>query len=119
MRQIRIALAELASELHHLVKQALADQPDIVLVVVVSNEVTLLLEAERVDVVIVAMRGNKLPAVAERLVDEYPRLGVVCVDAEAGGGVVYRLRPSLAAMDEVSPRAIAAAIRSAAEDTTR
>lgn len=116
MRQIRIALGEAPAELHRLVEQGLAGQPDLALVAVTAGEVALMLEAGRADVVVVAMPRGELPAVAERLLDEYPHVGVVCVDVEAGRGAVYRLRPDLAPMDAASPGAIAAAIRSVAED---
>ncbi|RIQ15847.1 hypothetical protein [Jiangella rhizosphaerae] len=116
MRRIRIALGEAPAQLHRLVEQSLAGQPDLTLVAVTSGEVGLMLEAGRADVVVVAMRRGEIPAVAERLLDEYPRLGVVCVDVEAGSGAVYRLRPDLEPMAAASPGAIAAAIRSAAED---
>jgi hypothetical protein len=118
MRQIRVALANVPAELYHLVHRALADQVDMALVSVAASELALLLDAERVDVVVVAMRGGAMPAMAERLLDEYPRLGIVCIDAEAGDGLVYRVRPELTTLDEISPRAIADAIRSATEDLT-
>jgi hypothetical protein len=102
-------------ELHDLVQQGLADQPDLGLLALASSEVGLLLEATRADVVVVAMRHGEMPAVAERLLDEDPRVGIVGVDIKAGSGAVYRLRPSLAAIPEVTPSAIVAAIRCAAE----
>jgi DNA-binding NarL/FixJ family response regulator len=117
VRQIRIAISDKPDQLHDLVQQGLAAEPDLAFVAVASNEVALLLEAARVDVVVVAMRHGEMPAVAERLLDEYPRVGVVGVDIEAGSGAVYRLRPSLAAIHEVTPEAIVAAIRCAAENS--
>jgi DNA-binding transcriptional LysR family regulator len=116
MRRIRIALGEAPAELHRLVEQGLAGQPDLTLVATTSGEVALMLEAGRADVVVVAMRRGEIPAVAERLLDEYPRLGVVCVDVEVGRGAVYRLRPDLEPMAAASPGAIAAAIRSVVDD---
>lgn len=116
MRQVRIALAEMPAELYRLVEQGLAGQPDLTLVAVAAGEVELMLEAAQADVVVVPMRRGEIPAVAERLIDEYPNVGVVCVNLDAGRGVVFRLRPDLAPIEEVSPEAIAAAIRSAAED---
>ncbi|WP_116948898.1 hypothetical protein [Jiangella endophytica] len=118
MRRIRIALGEAPAELHRLVEEGLSGQPDLILVAVTSGEVALMLEAGRADVVVVAMHRGAIPAVAERLLDEYPRLGVVCVDVEAGRGAVYRLRPDLEPMTAASPGAIAAAIRSVVEDNT-
>jgi hypothetical protein len=104
-------------ELYDLVQQGLADQPDLALVALASSEVGLLVEAARVDVVVVAMRHGEMPAVAERLLDEYPGVSVVGVDIQAGSGAVYQLRPNLAAIHEVTPGAIIAAIRCAADNT--
>ena len=116
MRHIRIALTEVPVELRYLVEEGVAEQPDLSIVAVASGEIALMLEAARADVVVVAMGSGEMPAVAERLIDEYPRVGVVCIDAESGRGVVCRLRQDLGPMDEASPVAIAAAIRSAADD---
>jgi DNA-binding NarL/FixJ family response regulator len=116
MRQVRIVLAEVPDELRRLVERVLASEPDLFLVGVAGSELTVLLEAEAADVAVLAMRAGRLPAVADRLLDEYPRIGVVCVDVAAGRGAVYRLRPDYLAIEEVSPRTIAAAIRGAASD---
>jgi hypothetical protein len=110
-------MTSMPDELHDLVQQGLADQPDLAVLAPASSEVDLLLEATRVDVVVVAMRHGEMPAVAERLLDEYPRVGVVGVDIKAGTGAVYRLRPNLEAIPEGTPSAIVAAIRCAAEST--
>lgn len=116
MRQVRIVLAEVPYELRRLVERVLAAEPDFSLVAVAGSEVAVLLEADGADVVVVAMRAGRPPAVADRLLDEYPRIGVVCVDVAAGRGGVYRLRPDYLPLEEISPRTIAAAIRGAAPD---
>src|SRR5688500_15408586 len=117
MGQIRVALTGVPVELRRLVEQGIADQSDLTIVAVATGEVALLLEVARADVVVLAMRRREVPALAERVLDEYPHVGVVCVDVSSGRGTVYRLRPEPMAIDEISPRALAAAIRSAAEDT--
>jgi predicted dinucleotide-binding enzyme len=116
VQPIRIAVADAPAALRGLVQEGLAGQPDLSLIAVAAGEVALMLEATRADVVVAAMPRGAVPAVAERLLDEYPRLGVLCVDLEAGRGVVCRLGPHLRPVDAASPSAIAAAIRSAAED---
>jgi hypothetical protein len=118
VRQIRIALAAKPDTLHHLVEQGSADQPDLAVVAVASSEVALLLDAHRADVVVVPMQCDEPPAVATRLLDEYPRIGVVCVDLDLGRGAVFRLGPNRVDVDEVSPRSIVAAIRRAADDNS-
>lgn len=114
MRPIRILLAEQASELRTVVRGALADQPDVTVIGDVSDEVEVLLQAEQANVVIVEMSGTALPAVVERLVDEYPRIGVLALDIDRDRGLLYQLRPQLTQIAELTPGVLAAAIRQAA-----
>lgn len=98
-----------------MVGEALAGQPDLTVVGETSGEVDLLLSAERADVVILgASRG--LPCAAERLLDEYPRLGVIAIDIEAARGRLYRLGPHVTQLDRVTPAELATAIRLATAD---
>src|SRR5688572_16380376 len=101
MRQIRIALTGIPVQLRRLVEQGVADQSDLTIIAVATGEVALLLEGARADVVVVAMRHGEVPVLAERVLDEYPHVGVVCVDVSSGRGTVYRLRPEPMAIDEV------------------
>lgn len=117
MRPIRIALAQAPDGLRSAVHRALVDEPDLLVVAEVSGEVATLLEAGRADVVIVGMTGDELPALAERLVDEYPRIGVLAVDMDRRQGLLYRPRPELTSIAEVTPASLVAAIRRAAEAT--
>ena len=118
MRQVRVVLAQVPEDLRRLVAWVLAVEPDLSFVTVAETELAVLLEAGSADVVVVAMRGGTPPPVADRLLDEYPRIGVVCIDIAAGRGAVYRLRPDFLAVEGCSPQTIAAAIRSAASDNT-
>ena len=117
MRQVRIAVAAVPEELHRLVLQGLVGQPDLTVVAVAANEVGMLLEAARADVVVVGTRTAATPPVVERLLNEYPHVGIVCVDVDRRRGAVFRLSPDSEALDDISPNAIAAAIRSAAEES--
>lgn len=116
MPPIRILLAETADGLRAVVNHALAGQPDLIVVGSANGEVEVLLQAERVDVVIVGMSGTALPSVAERLVDEYPRIGVLAIDVDRAQGLLYQLRPQLAQIAELTPAVLTAAIRQAASD---
>lgn len=112
MRPIRIVLAALSARLRAVVGQALAGQPDLVVVGESGGEVELLLDAERADVVIT----GALPCVVERLLDEYPRLAVIAIDAHAARGRLYRLGPHVTQLDRVTPAGLATAIRMATAD---
>ncbi len=114
MAPIRILLAEEAGELDAIVRGALAGQPDLAVIGDVSDEVEVLLHAEQANVVIVGMSGSAMPAVVERLVDEYPRLGVLALDVDRDRGLLYQLRPQLTEIAELTPGVLAAAIRQAA-----
>lgn len=102
--------------LRDLVEAALADEPDLAITALAADEVDLLLAAAEADVAVISMRSGALPAVTERLLDEYPRLGVVCVDVEVGGALVCHLRPFTVPIADASPAALAAAIRSVASE---
>ncbi|MGH3937952.1 MAG: hypothetical protein ACRDTG_04840 [Pseudonocardiaceae bacterium] len=116
MSPIRILLAEPAAGLRAMVRDAVADQPDLIVVGDANGEFEVLLRAEQADVVIVGMSGTALPSAAERLVDEYPRIVVLAVDLEHEQGLLYRLSPQLTQIAEVTPAVLAAEIRRAASD---
>lgn len=109
-------MADLPTGLRHLVEQALQGQADLTIVAVASGELALMLEAAQADVVVVPLPRGDLPAVAGRLLDEYPHVGVLCIDMSSGVGIVCRLHPGLTPVDAASPTAVAAAIRRAAVD---
>jgi len=116
MPPIRILLAETAAGLRAEVRNALVGQPDLIVVGDASGEVEVLLQAERADVVIVGMSGTTLPPIAERLVGEYPRIGVLAIDIDREQGLLYQLRPQLAQIAQLTPAGLAAAIRLAAAE---
>ena len=118
MPPIRILLAEMAAELRAEVRHSLDGQPDLIVIGNASCEVDVLLQAEQADVVIVGMAGTTVPPIAERLVDEYPRIGVLAIDLDREQGLLYQLRPHLARIAELSPSELAAAVRLAASGLT-
>lgn len=114
MSLIRILLAEAVPQLRAVLHETLAGQADLIVVGDVSGELDVLLRAGQTDVVIVGMTGATLPAVAERLVDEYPRIGVLALDMGHEQGLLYQLWPQLRAIATLTPNGLAAAIRQAA-----
>jgi DNA-binding NarL/FixJ family response regulator len=116
MPPIRVLLAETVARLRAEVRDALAGQPDLIVVGDASDEVEVLLQAERADVVIVGMSGTTLPSTAERLIDEYPRIGVIAIDIDREQGLLYQLRPQLSRIAELTPAGLAAAIRRVAAE---
>ena len=116
MPLIRILLVEVMAGLRALIRSALAGEPDFVVVGEARDEVEALLQAGRADVFIMGMSGTTLPPVAERIVDEYPWAGVLAVDLDRGQGLLYRLRPQLSQISDLTPTGLAAAIRRATAD---
>lgn len=114
MTRIRILLADTTAQVREAVCAALHGVPDLQVVGESSGEVELLLRASGADVVIMPVSGHALPAVAERLVDEYPRIGVLGVDPGFRHGVLYQLRPHLEPIDPVTADCLVAAVRRAA-----
>ena len=114
MPLIRILLTEAAPELRAVVHEMLADQSDLIVIGNVSGEMDVLLQAGKADVVVVGMIGAALPPVAERLVDEYPRIGVLALDIGHEQGLLYQLRPHVDVITALTPLGLVTAIRQAA-----
>jgi hypothetical protein len=114
---IRILLAGVPVGLPAAVHAAVAGESDLLVVGETSGEVETLLETGRAgaDVVIVGMSNAALPPIAERLIDEYPRIGVLAVDLDRDEGVLYRLRPQSAWIGDIRVTGLAVVVRRAAE----
>jgi len=110
VQPIRIVLAAPPARLRAVVREALAGRPDLVIVGEPGGEVDLLLGAERADVVILGETAVA-SCVAERLLDEYPKLVVIVIDVRAERGRLYRLGPHVTQLDGVTPEGLASAIR--------
>jgi DNA-binding NarL/FixJ family response regulator len=110
VQPIRVLLAEPPTSLRTVVRDAVGGQPDLVVVGESRGEVDLLLRAAVADVVIVRT-DTCVSAVAERLLDEYPRIAVLAVDVGAARGRLYRLGPHVTDFDRVTPAGLVSAIR--------
>lgn len=115
MTTIRVLVANRPAGLAAAVCNAIGEEPDLEVVEVDGGEIDLLLCSGEMDadVVVVGTQGA-VPGVAERLVDEYPQVGVVAVDLRRGNGLLYRLRPEAVPLPELLPDGLAAAVRIAA-----
>jgi hypothetical protein len=112
---IRVVLGEPPAELRAALGLVpLADQ-GLIVVGEPIGELEILLSAAEADVVVLGMAGDELPPVAERLLDEYPRIAVLAIAAGGTRGLLYRLRPQLTEIGAITPAGLAAAIRRAAD----
>jgi hypothetical protein len=114
MPPIRILIADRSDRLQSVVRSAVADQPDLVMLEDGHSEIEVMLGAEAADVVVLSMSGDQLPAVAQRLLDEYPALGVIAIDVDRHEGLIVQLRSQLTRFVEISPDALINAIQKAA-----
>jgi len=96
----------------------LAGEPDLSVIGKPRGEVDVLLQAALADVVVLGAPGAQTPAVAERLLDEYPSIAVFAIDGDGGHGRLHRLRPQVTELGEVTPAGLVVAIRRAAADGT-
>jgi hypothetical protein len=117
VQQIRVLLAGAPGPLHAAVRAAVALERDLIIVGQTSGEVETLLDAGRVgaDVVVVGMSAHRLPPVAERLVDEFPSIGVLGIDLDRNEVAAYRLRPQVVRIAGGGGPGLVAAIRQAAQ----
>jgi DNA-binding NarL/FixJ family response regulator len=110
---IRILVADASPAVRGVVDEAASKDGDLAVVGEAHGTVELLVRAGDVDVVVLQAAGE-LPGQAEQLVDEYPRLGIVGIDADASHGLVYRLRPHAQRVSPITARSLIDAIRDAA-----
>ena len=114
MPPIRILIADRSDRLQSVVRSAVADQPDLLTLEDGDSEIEVMLGAEAADVVVLSMSGGQLPAAAQRLLDEYPAIGVIAIDVDRREGLIVQLRAQLTQFVEISPDALINAIRKAA-----
>jgi len=113
---IRILLVDLPSALEAAVHRALQENPDLVVVGSACGDMASLLDAGQAaaDVVIIRTDSDELPALAERLMDEYSKIGVLALDVNRDRAFIYDLRPHRTRIDSLTPSVLARAIRRAA-----
>lgn len=116
MHRTRILVTARPAGLRAAVHTATSGAADLVAVDVDGGEVELLLRAGYPDagLVVVAMTGRTLPPLAERLLDEYPRLAVLAVDLGRGEGLLHRMCPATTLLQDLAGDGLAAVLRRAA-----
>ena len=119
MSIIRILLADLSPAFERAVSSAVADQDDLAVVGSATGKVQLLLQAAHADVVVLEAERATLPAIAESLTDEYPRIGVVAIDSTGHDAIVYQLRAHAERVPNSDAEQLIAAIRRAASTDIR
>ncbi len=115
MSNIRILLAGTSLEVQDVLATAVIRHRDLVLTPGARDEVETLLSAEYADVVVIEWRGDdRAPAVAERLLDEYPGIGIVAIDLKNDRALMHDRVPRTTVIGPVTADSVVAAIRRAA-----
>lgn len=121
MTPTRILVADQPTPLRVAVHNAVTGEPDLELVEISGSEMEmLLLVAEgHADLVVVAMTARTLPPLAERLLDENPKLVVLAVDLDRAEGLLHRVWPDTTLIQDLSPDGLTAVLRHAATGHAR
>ena len=115
---IRILLGDLSIEMRARIEEAVRDQPDIAILATGTTDIDVLLRAGEagIQVAILAGRREDVPALAERLVDEYPEIRVIIVDPANDSGTSYKLHPHLVNLGKITTDTIVDVIRRLASE---
>ena len=111
--RIRIVLAELPPMLSGIVKDTVANQPDMTVVAEFSETDALLraLEAGGGDVVIVGTKEPDEPSVPIHVLATCPDIKVLMLETQGRRAALYELRPHRRSLGDVSARRLIEAIR--------
>jgi DNA-binding NarL/FixJ family response regulator len=120
LKRVRVLLAEMPPMLQDIVADAVTGEPRVQVIGRLRPRESLSAALDRVhaDVVIAAARHPDL-AVAETVWSRWPRVKVLLIADRGRKAVLYVLRPDEVVLTDVSPKALAAAIRGDREHITR
>ncbi len=115
MTRTRVVLAALPRMVSGLVRQVLADHPDIEIVaeVGVRADVVPLLATTRAAVAIVGLAEGESPLECSTLLRAYPGLSIVAIAADGRTGYLCDVRVQVGVLLELSSDALLAALRQA------
>jgi DNA-binding NarL/FixJ family response regulator len=117
MARIRVVLGTMPVLLRDIVRETVAAQTDdveILAEVATRGEIATAVRRTEADVAVVGVEHldwNDLRDFLHSLLAEHPRLSVIALANDGRDGWIYRLRPSSAAIHDVSPAALVQAIR--------
>jgi hypothetical protein len=111
----RILVVSRPTRLRTAVHDAVKGEPDLEVLDVADGDLELLLRVGEsgADLVVVAMTGRTLPPLAERLLDEYPQIGVLAVDLDRAEGLLHRMRPDTTLIQDIAADGLTTILRRA------
>jgi DNA-binding NarL/FixJ family response regulator len=111
--RIRIFLAGIPPMLSDIVRNTVANEPDMTVVAEFSGRRALIdaLEADGGDVVIVGTKEPEEPSVPIRMLAASPHIKVLMLEIRGRSAAMYELRPHRRSLGDVSPKRLIQAIR--------
>jgi len=115
LEPIRVLLADMPSMLRERFKQVIANQPDMQAVgdVTTSFELLLATGKTRADVVILGVQGAALPGICSHLLNEYPHVKILGVNADTGTAFLWEVCARMVPVAEASAEGLISAVREA------
>ena len=115
MEHIRILLLHMPRMLRDILSAAIQAESDMSIVAEATEFTSLGSVADRVrtDVVITGIDDGEIPEACRELVDRYPNMKVLAVEAAGRKAWLYELRPHRSLVAEVSPSGLIDTIRAA------
>ena len=112
----RILVADRPSPVVQAVREAIAGERELELEPAFGTEMELMLTVAEVDpdLVVMAMSDRAVPPLAERLLDEYPRLTVLALDVDRAEGLVQTLGSRGDLIEQLSGERLTDVLKSAA-----
>ena len=110
---MRILLAGMSNMLSNIVKAALAQAPDIIVLGHVADDGRLAsqIRLTSADAVIVQTSHPSAAATFSELLHTFPALKVVAIDSAGSGGFLHQLRPYSTRLAEVAVKVLLSALR--------
>ncbi len=115
MEPIRVLLADMPPTLREKFKQVIANQPDMQAVgdVATSFELLLATGKTQADVVIVGLQESSLPGICSHLLNEFPHVKILGVNADTGTAFLYEVCARMVPVSEASTEGLISAVREA------
>jgi DNA-binding NarL/FixJ family response regulator len=111
--RIRILLTGLSHAVADALELSLELQRDMEVIGHLSDPIEVLLAAtqDEVDVVILGLQDDELPGIASHMLSERPQLRILALGRDGRRAFLYRLRPQVVPLGELSPERLIEAIR--------
>jgi len=118
MKRMRILLGNRPQLMREVLREILAQQPDMEVVGEVVDPIELLVAAQafKPDVVVVALQDSEEPGLCSHLLAEHPHLTILALTSEGAGAFIQQLCPRRQEIQELSAATLLQTIRQAIRD---